>query len=28
MDNAGEIVFDKLFINTIAENYPIKIVAG
>lgn len=28
VDNAGEIVFDKLFIGTIAENYPIKIVAA
>lgn len=28
LDNAGEIVFDKLFISTIIENYPVKVIAA
>ncbi|MEM2273141.1 MAG: ARMT1-like domain-containing protein [Candidatus Bathyarchaeia archaeon] len=28
LDNAGEIAFDKLFIEVIAENYPIKVIAA
>ncbi|MEM1551029.1 MAG: ARMT1-like domain-containing protein, partial [Candidatus Bathyarchaeia archaeon] len=28
LDNAGEIVFDKLFISVITENYPVKVIAA
>lgn len=28
LDNAGEIVFDKIFIETIVRNYPIKVIAA
>ncbi|MEM1587053.1 MAG: ARMT1-like domain-containing protein [Candidatus Bathyarchaeia archaeon] len=28
IDNAGEIVFDKLFISTLSENYPARVIAA